>query len=114
MGTAAQRRRGNTSHNKQYQKSRMTKRSAPTRDIDQIVLIDMMPAMTEKLTHQPIDENKPGMGQHYCVCCARYFLSQLVLGNHLKSKEHKKRFKIATTEVPYTHEESLRAAGVSI
>ena len=114
MGTAAQRRRGNTSRNKQYQKARKTKRSAPARDIDQIVFEDMQPVRTEQLTNQPLDEDKPGMGQHYCVPCARYFVSDVVMKNHVKGKEHKKRYKVATTEVPYTIEESLRAAGVSI
>ena len=49
MGTAAQRRRGNTSHNKQYRKARKTCRSALVKDMDQIVLTDMQPAESEKL-----------------------------------------------------------------
>ena len=114
MGTAAQRRRGNTSRNKQYRKARKTKISAPTRDIDQIVFEDMQPERAHALSNQPVDEDKPGLGQHYCIPCARYFVSYYVMKTHLKSKEHKKRFKIVTTEVPYTHEESLRAAGMSV
>ena len=31
---------------------------------------------------------------------------------HLRTKEHKKRAKVIKNDVPYTHEESLRAAGV--
>ena len=31
---------------------------------------------------------------------------------HLKTKEHKKRFKVVTTEKPYSIEESERAGGV--
>ena len=73
MGTAAQRRRGNTSHNKQYRKARKTCRSAIVRDIDQIVLNDMKPEETQKLQNQAIDEDKPGLAQHYCIPCARYF-----------------------------------------
>ena len=49
MSGGAQRRRANTSRNKQYRKARKTKRSAPTRDMDQIVLTDMQPENTEKL-----------------------------------------------------------------
>ena len=111
MGTAAQRRRGNTSHNKQYRKARKTKTSAPTRDIDQIVLVDMQPEQTEKLMNQKFDEDKPGCGQHYCVPCARYFINTVSLNCHVKGKEHKKRVKI-TKEEPYTIEESMRAAGM--
>ena len=111
MGTAAQRRRGNTSRNKQYQKTRKTKTSAPTRDIDQIVFVDMQPEMTQKLKNQKLDEDKPGLAQHYCIPCARYFISEHAMNCHLKTKEHKKRNKVIKTDVPYTIEESLRAAG---
>jgi len=69
-----QRRRENVARNKQYRKARRTKRK--TRDIDQIVLEDMIPANMQKLLNQPIDEEKPGAGQHYCVTCSRYFVSQ--------------------------------------
>ena len=31
---------------------------------------------------------------------------------HLKTKEHKKRYKQCTTEKPYTHEEAERAGGL--
>ena len=110
MGTAPQRRRGNTSMNKQYRKARKTKVSAPTRDIDQIVFKDMQPEESHKLLNQKLDEEKPGMGQHYCIGCARYFISDMAMKTHLRTKEHKKRNKVVTTEVPYTHEESLRAA----
>ena len=112
MGTAAQRRRGNTSRNKQYGKARRTKNSAPTRDIDQIVFVDMQPEATAKLLNQEIDENKPGLGQHYCIGCARYLVNEHAMQCHLRTKEHKKRAKVIKNDVPYTHEESLRAAGV--
>ena len=114
MGTAAQRRRGNTAHNKQYRKARRTKNSAPTRDIDQIVLTDMLPEQTQKLLNQPMDEDKPGLGQYYCLTCARHFISTIAKDAHLRTKEHKKRFKVCTKEEPYTIEESLRAAGMFV
>ena len=75
MSGGPQRRRANTAKNKQYRKARKTKRSAPTRDMDQIVLTDMQPEETKKLENQEIDEDKAGLGQHYCVTCARYFIS---------------------------------------
>lgn len=49
-----------------------------------------------------MNEDLPGLGQHYCVHCSRYFVSDLAIIAHFKTKEHKKRFKVCTTEVPYT------------
>ena len=46
-----------------------------TRDVDQIVHTDMLPKNTVKLLNQEMDEYKPGLGQFYCVVCARYFIS---------------------------------------
>ena len=45
------------------------------RDVDQIVLDDMLPENTEKLLNQPLDEEKPGLGQFYCLHCSKYFIS---------------------------------------
>ena len=64
-----------------------------------------------KLLNQPIDEDKPGAGQHYCVTCARYFIAQYALDAHYKTKEHKKRFKVCKDE-PYTLDEAQRAGGI--
>ena len=114
MGTAAQRRRGNTSHNKQYRKARKTCRSAIVRDIDQIVLNDMKPEETQKLQNQAMDEDKPGLAQYYCIPCARYFTTRFAYMTHLKTKDHKKRVRIVNEEEPYTIEESMRAAGMYV
>ena len=51
MGTV-QRRRANTSKNKQYGRSRRTRHY--TKDLDQIVLEDMQPEKTDKLLNQPL------------------------------------------------------------
>ena len=63
------------------------------RDVDQIVLEDMLPENTVKLLNQDMDEYKPGLGQYYCVSCARYFISEVAMKAHVKTKEHKKRVK---------------------
>lgn len=68
-----QRRKANTSKNKQYRKARAT--CNYTRDVDQIVFEDMLPEKTHKLLNQEINEDLPGLGQHYCICCARYFIT---------------------------------------
>ena len=59
-----------------------------------------------------MDEDKAGLGQFYCVTCARYFISEKAIETHRTTKEHKKRFKICTTEVPYTLEEAEKCGGL--
>ena len=81
------------------------------RDVDQVVLDDMQPDNAEKLLNQELDEYKPGLGQHYCLHCARYFISDNAIQTHFKTKEHKKRFKTCK-EIPYSHEEAERAGGL--
>jgi hypothetical protein len=38
-----------------------------------------------------LDEDKPGLGQYYCISCARYFISTNALQDHFQTKRHKKR-----------------------
>jgi bud site selection protein 20 len=71
----------------------------------------MIPENMQKLLNQKIDDEKPGAGQHYCVTCSRYFISQTAQETHNKTKEHKKRFKVCQ-DVPYTIEEAERAGGL--
>ena len=53
--------RGSRAKNKAIKKANLkTKRYA--RDIDQIVLEDKLPEKADKLLHQALDENKPGLG----------------------------------------------------
>ncbi|KAI7895902.1 uncharacterized protein EV154DRAFT_386250, partial [Mucor mucedo] len=62
--------------------------------------------------NQAIDTDLPGLGQHYCIECARHFISEAHYAEHLKSKLHKRRLKKLEDE-PYTQEEADRAAGIS-
>lgn len=61
--------------------------------------------------HQEIDDDKPGSGQHYCLHCARYFITSEALKSHFRTKVHKRRLKALEIE-PYTIEESQRAGGL--
>lgn len=105
-----QRRRGNTSRNKQYGRDRKAK--AHKRMLDQIVLEDMLPENTKALKSQAVDEDQTGLAQHYCVTCTRYFINDQALQEHNKNKEHKKRLKICLKGDPYTIEEAERAGGL--
>lgn len=41
----------------------------------------------------PVDLDLPGQGQIYCVSCARYFKDEEVLGQHQRTKVHKRQLK---------------------
>ena len=103
-----QRKKGNTAKHKQYGKNRRTRNQS--KDIDQIVE-DLQPEKLLQIQNQEIDENLPGLGQFYCVFCARYFVNQKTLDKHYKTKEHKKRVKAVKTEKAYTIEESKKYTG---
>lgn len=66
-----------------------------------------------KLKNQPLDETKPGLGQYYCVECAKYFENQLSLDRHNKGKVHKRRVR-ELKKKPYTPLEAEAAAGVNM
>ncbi|EIN09633.1 hypothetical protein PUNSTDRAFT_113065 [Punctularia strigosozonata HHB-11173 SS5] len=86
---------------------------ARTKDLDQIQLIDLDPKHRAALEAQPIDFDKPGLAQHYCVECAKYFETDNALQSHWKSKVHKRRCK-QLKEPAYTIEEAERAAGLGV
>lgn len=84
-----------------------------TRDLD-LVYGDL--ATTESvraLKNQPLDETKPGLGQYYCVECAKYFENQISLDRHTKGKIHKRRVKDLKLR-PYTPLESEACAGYNV
>merc|ERR1711976_194 len=81
-----------------------------TRDLDQIDS-DLTPENAEKLLSQPVDLDKSGNGQFYCVHCAKYLIDQRAFQDHVKGKPHKRRLHALETE-PYTIEESEGAAGM--
>lgn len=61
---------------------------------------------------QPIDMDLPGLGQFYCVECARYFIDAAALLAHTKTKGHKARLK-ELREKPYSQAEAEAAAGMA-
>ncbi|ORY99990.1 hypothetical protein BCR43DRAFT_511133 [Syncephalastrum racemosum] len=81
-----------------------------TRDLDQIHE-DIKPENIDKFKNQAVDADLPGLGQNYCVECARHFISQDALNEHIKGKTHKKRVKVLK-EQPYTQAEADAAAGL--
>ncbi|KCV69692.1 hypothetical protein H696_04099 [Fonticula alba] len=96
-------------NNKEFRKSIRTRRRP--RDLDQIYEDIHDPAKNQKMTNQPEDEDLPGLGQFYCLECARYFEGPDHLSKHKLSKQHKQRVRELKDE-PYTHEEAEAAAGM--
>ncbi|KZP14527.1 hypothetical protein FIBSPDRAFT_912771 [Athelia psychrophila] len=82
-----------------------------TRDLDLIQHIDLDPKNRAKLEAQELDYEKPGLAQHYCVECAKYYETDYALTTHWRTKIHKRRCK-TLKEPAYTIEESQRAAGL--
>ena len=70
-----------------------------------------------RTNEQPIDVDLPGSGQHYCICCARYFIDAESLKSHFKTKAHKKRMRDLgriDSIRPHTQLDAEIAAGMGI
>lgn len=70
-----------------------------TKDLDQIQLVDLDPKHRAALEAQPLDVDLPGLGQHYCVECARYFETDVALTGHWKTKVVSDRDSMTWTNV---------------
>lgn len=84
-----------------------------TRDLDLVYNDLLNPDLIRALKNQPLDETKPGLGQYYCIPCAKYFENQLALDRHVKAKVHKRRLK-DLNQRPYTPLESQALAGYNV
>jgi bud site selection protein 20 len=89
---------------------RSSKTKARGKDLDQIVSDAQLPSPAETFTGT-LDTDLPGLGQVYCLPCARYFISPEAGAAHTRTKLHKRRLGSLKSE-PYTIEESERAAGL--
>ncbi|CED84601.1 bud site selection-related protein [Phaffia rhodozyma] len=103
--------RRSRTHKAQRDVHRAARTRARTRDLDLIQKHDLDPMNRKKLEAQELDEDKPGLGQHYCVECARYMETDAALKTHWTTKLHKRRCK-TLLEPAHTPEESARAAGL--
>ena len=85
-----QRRKGSTAKDKAIHRIRKAKHFTKLNDQ---VYEDLQPQNIEKFLTQPKNEDLPGLGQFYCVHCAKYFVNNRSLVEHKKSKDHKKMVK---------------------
>ncbi|MDP1602468.1 MAG: hypothetical protein Q8M03_04305, partial [Legionella sp.] len=64
-------------------------------DLDQIYEDVANP---EKANTKLDDPDTAGFGRHYCIPCARYFVSEKALAVHSETKQHKRRLKMFEKE----------------
>ena len=55
-------------------------------------------ANPEKANTKEDDPDTAGFGRHYCIPCARYFVSDASLQTHCATKPHKRRLKLFEKE----------------
>ena len=90
--------------------ARMTRRAQP--DLDQIHAEYHAAQSRTVARRELLDIDKPGLGQFRCVACARYFVSVNAQRAHERTKAHRRRLKQLHTDVPYTVQEAMQAAGL--
>ncbi|KAI4097185.1 MAG: hypothetical protein LQ344_000595 [Seirophora lacunosa] len=56
-------------------------------------------------------EDLPGLGQFYCVECAKWFESEYSMVQHRRGKNHKRRIRMLKEE-PYSQKEADAAVGL--
>ncbi|KAK5993125.1 Zinc finger protein bud20 [Cladobotryum mycophilum] len=74
-------------------KRTLTKTRRKTRDVDQTKADLLSPKHLAQFKGTKASEDLPGLGQNYCVECARWFDTQATLLAHRRGKPHKRRVK---------------------
>ncbi|TVY94009.1 Zinc finger protein [Lachnellula willkommii] len=92
------------------QKTTRTKTRRRLRDLDQIAEDLKSPKHLQQHKGMKAAEDLPGLGQFYCIECAKWFESEHSMVTHRKGSTHKRRVK-ALKEEPYTQREAEAAIG---
>lgn len=58
-------------------------------------------------------EDLPGLGEFYCIECAKWFESETNLASHRRGKNHKRRVKELKSE-PHTQKAADAAVGLGV
>jgi len=81
------------------------------RDLDQISEDLKSPKHLAQHKSLKAVEDLPGLGQYYCIECAKYFESENAILTHRKGSTHKRQLK-ALKDGPYTQKEAEAAIGL--
>jgi len=92
-------------------KTTRTKTRRRTRDLDQVAADLHSPKHLAQHKSLKATEDLPGLGQWYCIECAKWFEGENSLVTHRKGKNHKRRVK-ALKDEPYTQKEAEAAIGL--
>ncbi|CAG8954183.1 hypothetical protein HYFRA_00005803 [Hymenoscyphus fraxineus] len=95
------------------QKTTRTKTRRRLRDVDQVEADLRSPKHLEQYKRTKAAEDLPGLGEFYCVECAKWFESEHSLVGHRKGSTHKRRVKLLK-EGAYTQAEAEAAVGMRI
>ena len=70
----------------------MNTNAYPFRDLDQISEDLRSPKHLAQHKSSKAEEDLPGLGQFYCIECAKWFESEQSLVTHRKGSTHKRRY----------------------
>ena len=62
-----------------------------TRDVDQVAADLENPRHLERFQETKAAEDLPGLGEHYCIECAKWFDGDVNYRSHLKGSKHRRR-----------------------
>ncbi|KAI9852537.1 MAG: Bud site selection protein 20 [Thelocarpon superellum] len=90
---------------------RRSKTKRRTRDMDLVHADLQSPKHLSQHTQSRAVEDLPGLGQWYCVECAKWFEGEHNLIEHRRGKNHKRRVRLLR-DTPYTQKEAEAAVGL--
>ncbi|KAI9787731.1 MAG: Bud site selection protein 20 [Geoglossum umbratile] len=85
----------------------------PRRDLDQIHADLRSARHLGQYKETKVAEDLPGLGQYYCVECAKWFESEHNLVRHRRGKNHLRRVRLLR-EAPYSQREAEAAVGLGV
>ncbi|WEW60625.1 hypothetical protein PRK78_006112 [Emydomyces testavorans] len=91
---------------------RRSKTKRRTRDYDQVRNDIDSARHLELYKATKHEEDLPGLGQYYCIECAKWFESEYNLTAHRKGKNHKRRIRLLKEE-PHTQKVADAAVGLT-
>ncbi|KAK0669719.1 hypothetical protein QBC41DRAFT_319089 [Cercophora samala] len=96
-----------------FAKRSMAKTRRRRRDLDQIASDIASPRHLELFKETKDVEDLPGLGQHYCIPCAKWFDTETNLTSHKKGKPHRRQLK-QLKDGAFTHKEANAASGLGV